>query len=365
MDSENKHLYFSWRAAILNSDLSPTTRHVLLTLGCHMNELGEGCFPSTKRLSRETGLSERAVITHLQLSTVEGWIGRRIHGFAGQRYSAYEYVVNFPGQDPNDPSRYTDDAPTYESSERIRAHKIVAGAIGRGTLTRKPCEVCGDINSESHHPDYSKPLEVHWLCRAHHQSLERQLKKQAAEGGSASLFTEPAEPPSELAERDDKNLLKDVQHSTSVSTSESTSGAKSLRNLETSRQRKLSDLAMDSFVKKYGTKPTWRAADYCQLALLVRVRPGITPEEFGERWLNFMESGDAFHQKRKGSLRYFAANYDQFMEPIAGGGNGFKNKAEQITESNRKVFKAALARRGEVAGDIFGELSTPGGSDAS
>lgn len=43
----------------------------------------------------------------------------------------------------------------------------------RGKLERGPCEVCGDPQSEMHHDDYSKPLEVRWLCRpchiAHHE----------------------------------------------------------------------------------------------------------------------------------------------------------------------------------------------------
>jgi len=41
----------------------------------------------------------------------------------------------------------------------------------RGKITRKPCEVCGSGDSQKHHDDYSKPLEVRWLCRAHHLEL--------------------------------------------------------------------------------------------------------------------------------------------------------------------------------------------------
>jgi hypothetical protein len=41
----------------------------------------------------------------------------------------------------------------------------------RGKLTKKPCEVCGSELVEMHHEDYSKPLEVRWLCRKHHLEL--------------------------------------------------------------------------------------------------------------------------------------------------------------------------------------------------
>lgn len=87
---------FSWRKAILKSNLPPTTRHVLLTLACHMNDAGESCFPSIRLLCEETGLSNRAVITHLQGATELGWITVGKHGFAGQRWAAHEYRPAWP-----------------------------------------------------------------------------------------------------------------------------------------------------------------------------------------------------------------------------------------------------------------------------
>lgn len=46
----------------------------------------------------------------------------------------------------------------------------------RGKLKKQPCQMCGAVTSEKHHEDYSKPLEVQWLCRrCHLQHLE--LKK--------------------------------------------------------------------------------------------------------------------------------------------------------------------------------------------
>lgn len=48
------------------------------------------------------------------------------------------------------------------------AHIAVGNAIRQGRLVKQPCEVCGDSNVDAHHDDYSKPLEVRWLCRKHH-----------------------------------------------------------------------------------------------------------------------------------------------------------------------------------------------------
>lgn len=53
-----------------------------------------------------------------------------------------------------------------------KAQTIVANAIRCGRLVRQVCEKCNTIG-EAHHSDYSKPLEVRWLCRKHHMELHR------------------------------------------------------------------------------------------------------------------------------------------------------------------------------------------------
>ena len=44
-------------------------------------------------------------------------------------------------------------------------------AIRAGELVRGVCEKCGEPDAHAHHDDYSKPLEVRWLCRQHHEEL--------------------------------------------------------------------------------------------------------------------------------------------------------------------------------------------------
>lgn len=52
------------------------------------------------------------------------------------------------------------------------AKSLVRQAILHGKLKIMPCEVCGKIEHvHAHHEDYSKPLEVRWLCRSHHRQL--------------------------------------------------------------------------------------------------------------------------------------------------------------------------------------------------
>jgi hypothetical protein len=56
-----------------------------------------------------------------------------------------------------------------------KARQIAATAEKAGRLIREPCEVCGSVDVQKHHDDYSKPLAVRWLCPTHHRLLHREL----------------------------------------------------------------------------------------------------------------------------------------------------------------------------------------------
>jgi hypothetical protein len=53
------------------------------------------------------------------------------------------------------------------------AHQAVSNAVRDGRLIRQPCEVCGAEKTQAHHDDYSKPLDVRWLCTKHHAEWHR------------------------------------------------------------------------------------------------------------------------------------------------------------------------------------------------
>lgn len=58
--------------------------------------------------------------------------------------------------------------------KKNRAKDKVAYAIRRGTIQRKPCEMCGATEHvHAHHDDYDKPLEVRFLCSKHHREWHR------------------------------------------------------------------------------------------------------------------------------------------------------------------------------------------------
>lgn len=57
--------------------------------------------------------------------------------------------------------------------EKYKAHVAVRDALKTGKLVKEPCEHANEHckgRVHAHHDDYSKPLEVHWLCAFHHRA---------------------------------------------------------------------------------------------------------------------------------------------------------------------------------------------------
>lgn len=71
-----------------------------------------------------------------------------------------------------------------ENKHKRNAHNKVARALFNGKIKRRSdCEVCGsDEKIEAHHHDYSKPLDVIWLCvKCHKQEHKTEREKQRSE----------------------------------------------------------------------------------------------------------------------------------------------------------------------------------------
>lgn len=83
---------FTWRSAVASKEsrLSPTQRHVALTLSLHMSEKGDSCFPSMARLVDETGLGLSTVRRMMQQLHEAGWLDRQVNasGLGTNRYRA-------------------------------------------------------------------------------------------------------------------------------------------------------------------------------------------------------------------------------------------------------------------------------------
>ena len=62
------------------------------------------------------------------------------------------------------------------------AHYTVRNAIRDGRLTKEPCLFCGEAKVHAHHRDYSRPLDVVWLCPKCHHRLHKTFPETEARG---------------------------------------------------------------------------------------------------------------------------------------------------------------------------------------
>jgi hypothetical protein len=72
------------------------------------------------------------------------------------------------------PARDRRRAWTLQNREKRAAHKAVEYATLRGDLVKQSCERCG-ADAHAHHDDYSKPLDVTWLCQLHHYARHEEI----------------------------------------------------------------------------------------------------------------------------------------------------------------------------------------------
>lgn len=65
---------------------------------------------------------------------------------------------------------------------KYKAQTMVSNAIRDKKLFPEPCAICSGMDVHAHHDDYLKPLNVRWLCAAHHS----QWHKKNGEGANGS-----------------------------------------------------------------------------------------------------------------------------------------------------------------------------------
>lgn len=78
------------------------------------------------------------------------------------------------------PERKSEENEVYnrENPNRIKANSILNVAIKKGEIKRSLCRDCDRTDTHGHHEDYSKPLEVKWLCPVHHKKLHQVALKE-------------------------------------------------------------------------------------------------------------------------------------------------------------------------------------------
>lgn len=81
----------------------------------------------------------------------------------------------------NRPGRKQAAIATFKAAAAANPHRkaaanMVARAVRSGAIVPQPCWVCGE-KAQAHHPDYSRPLDVVWLCVVHHRQAHGLVRR--------------------------------------------------------------------------------------------------------------------------------------------------------------------------------------------
>ena len=104
-----------------------------------------------------------------------------------QRRIAYlpRHALNMRGYRQDNPEKHRESLRRYfrahperrqeKTIEQEKTHNLFRSALRSGKLKRpEVCEKCGRLGDiQGHHADYSKPLQVEWLCSYCHARLHK------------------------------------------------------------------------------------------------------------------------------------------------------------------------------------------------
>lgn len=71
---------------------------------------------------------------------------------------------------------WREDHPLAYNAHKIFHKALRDGLVSRGVNCQLEDQSCSRV-IQAHHPDYSKPLEVVWLCASHHKKVDLGLIK--------------------------------------------------------------------------------------------------------------------------------------------------------------------------------------------
>lgn len=137
----------------------PLNREYFCSNQCRYPDVGTGAWAERKRLDKQARSRRNYLARKAERIAQTNAYQRTTKGRAIRNAAHDQWVVANP--------------------EKVRAHWKVKDALKRGILERRPCERCGSKTSQAHHEDYSKPLDVMWLCRGCHSQRHYELRVSA------------------------------------------------------------------------------------------------------------------------------------------------------------------------------------------
>ncbi|KKL82730.1 hypothetical protein LCGC14_1981810 [marine sediment metagenome] len=112
---------------------------------------------------------------------------KKRHFCSNKCYARYRKEI-LPKEEQN---RYGTGESIEEKIKKLKCRSNFNHYLRDKKIKRMPCIVCGSLKSEGHHFNYSKPLEVTWLCFKHHRQIHKQSIEQADFPEWLTLYENP------------------------------------------------------------------------------------------------------------------------------------------------------------------------------
>lgn len=134
--------------------------------------MGDGHLGKCKECTKKDTNDRRLRLEATDLEWVESELARR-------RLKSKRHVLE-GRKKPLTPEKRRIVMDKYDAKHpnRRKATNAVNNAVRDGRLQKLPCSICGKRDSEGHHDDYNKPLDVIWLCSKHHAERHILLRQQ-------------------------------------------------------------------------------------------------------------------------------------------------------------------------------------------
>jgi len=114
-----------------------------------------------------------------------GWSIRKLSQMSGVSYPYIHRLLKEQSQaTPETAKKIIDVINAHWALTGIGNHNArtkLNQAVQLNKIQRLPCEHCGLAKTEGHHTDYSKPLEVIWLCKKCHTKVHTDENREIRE----------------------------------------------------------------------------------------------------------------------------------------------------------------------------------------
>ncbi len=115
-----------------------------------------------------------------QVKPVSEFFRHKRDGYQWKCKACHKVEVKIYQQTPRAKRRYAEAQERYRRDPELKVRYQVgafARRMTRGKIEEQPCAFCQAQKSQRHHPDYSQPLLIVWLCASCHRELHAIQKK--------------------------------------------------------------------------------------------------------------------------------------------------------------------------------------------